>query len=223
MNRPTLVIGNYNYSSWSLRAWLVLRHGGVHFDTLRLPLDTPEFERRIGEYSPTRRVPVLHHDGLVVWDSLAIAEYVNDALAGGALWPGDPAARAHARSASAEMHSGFATLRARLPMNCRGRRRISRDVALDREIGRVEALWRECRARADAGPWLYGSFCIADAMYAPVASRFLTYGIEPSAAAADYMATVLADADYREWLTLGEAESEVIDDEEVGDAVAPAE
>lgn len=223
MARPTLVIGNYNYSSWSLRAWLVLQLAGVEFDTVRLPLDTPEFTRRIDAYSPSRRVPVLRHGERVVWDSLAIAEYANEVLADGTLWPTDAGLRAHARSVSAEMHSGFPTLRSRMPMNCRARRRISRDTELDNEIDRILALWGECRQRAHDGPWLYGRFSIADAMYAPVASRFRTYGVEPVGAAADYMAHALATPEYRLWQSHAEAESETIEHEEVGEAIAGAD
>ncbi len=119
MSDVRLVIGNKNYSSWSLRAWLPLRKAGVVFEEIRLPLDTPEFALQIAELSPSRRVPVLWHQGHCVWDSLAIAEYVNEVWAQGGLWPAQLQARARARAISAEMHSGFASLRQRMPMNCR--------------------------------------------------------------------------------------------------------
>ena len=145
----TLVIGNKNYSSWSLRPWLLLRHGGVAFAEVLLPLDTPEFEREVGKWSPTRRVPVLHDQGRVVWDSLAICEYANERWLGGRGWPADLARRAVARCAAAEMHSGFGALRGQLPMNVR---RVPRerhwDEAAQRDIDRVQALWRELRGAA---------------------------------------------------------------------------
>lgn len=215
---PLLVIGNRNYSSWSLRAWLVLRKAGVAFDETRLLLDTPEFHAQVGQYSPSRRVPVLRHGDRTVWDSLAIAEYVNDEFAGGRLWPRDPAARAHARSVSAEMHSGFAALRARMPMNCRAvGRRVPVAAALSRDIGRVSAIWHECRERfGRGGPWLYGKFSIADAMYAPVASRFRTYGVVLDGAAGDYARAVLADDDMRWWVAAGTQETETVAADELG-------
>lgn len=218
MSAAVLVIGNRNYSSWSLRGWLALRKSGADFETLRLPLDTPEFRRGIERWSPSRRVPVLHHAGRIVWDSLAIAEYANEAFAAGALWPEDAGARAHARAAGCEMHAGFAALRAQMPMNCRARgRRVAGDAALARDIARVCALWRECRTQfGAAGPWLYGRWSIADAMYAPVASRFQTYGVAPQGPEAEYLAAALADADLRAWMAEAAGESEVLPGEEAG-------
>lgn len=218
MSDVVLVIGNKNYSSWSLRAWLALRKAGVEFEELRLPLDTPEFAREIVALSPSGRVPVLRHQGLCVWDSLAIAEYVNDAWAEGALWPQHLQARARARAVSAEMHSGFASLRQRIPMNCRATgRSVTMDAALQRDIDRVLDIWRECREQAaDKGPWLFGSFSIADAMYAPVALRFITYGIDLPDTAADYVATVVQDADVSLWLDDARNEVEVVEADEAG-------
>lgn len=218
MGAAVLVIGNRNYSSWSLRGWLALRKSGADFEVLRLPLDTPEFRGEIERWSPSRRVPVLHHAGQIVWDSLAIAEYANEAFAAGALWPEDAGARAHARAAGCEMHAGFAALRVQMPMNCRARgRRVAGDAALARDIARVCALWRECRTQfGAAGPWLYGRWSIADAMYAPVASRFQTYGVAPQGLEAEYLAAALADADLRAWMAEAAAESEVLPGEEAG-------
>lgn len=213
-----LVVGNRNYSSWSLRAWLALRNSGAEFEVLRLPLDTPEFQREIGHYSPSHRVPVLHHGGRVVWDSLAIAEYANETFAAGAMWPEDADARAHARAASCEMHAGFPALRAEMPMNCRAKgRHVDGSAALAADIERVRMLWRECRERfSAAGPWLYGRWSIADAMYAPVATRFRTYGVALEGVEADYHATALADPELRKWVVLAELESEVLEAEEAG-------
>jgi glutathione S-transferase len=204
---PTLVIGNKNYSSWSLRPWLLMRHHGIVFDEVRLPLDTPEFDSGVARWSPSRRVPVLHDGDLVVWDSLAISEYVSETLLGGAGWPADPARRAVARSVSAEMHSGFQALRNALPLNCR--RRVSGFVVpadAQGDIDRVARIWRECRERASDGPFLFGAFSIADAMYAPVVLRFRTYGVALDGAAARYAETMLGLAALREWLTAAESE-----------------
>ena len=208
--RPLLVIGNKNYSSWSLRPWLLLRHHGVAFDEHRLLLDTPEFARTIGDWSPSRTVPALHHAGLVVWDSLAICEYANETFLGGAGWPADAAVRATARSVSAEMHSGFRALRMAMPMNCRRRTRgtpIDADVRAD--IARIQMIWRDCRVRfGRPDSLLFGGFSIADAMYAPVALRFVAYGVALDAHAQAYVDALLALPALQEWLRDAEAESE---------------
>jgi glutathione S-transferase len=203
-----LVIGNKNYSSWSLRPWLLLRHFGVPFDEVRLPLDTPEFQQRIPEFSPTGRVPVLHDGPRVVWDSLAICEYVNETFLAGRGWPAEPALRALARCAAAEMHSGFAALRAQLPMNCRRRPdgyRWGPDAEAD--IRRVLTLWRELR-RASQGRFLLGDFGIVDAMYAPVAIRFRGYGVVLDDNARHYTDALFALPAMREWQAAAEAETE---------------
>ncbi len=206
---PVLVIGDKNLSSWSLRPWLLLRHFGVPFEELRLPLDTPEFEARIGQYSPSRRVPVLHHGDLVVWDSLAICEYANETFLGGRGWPAEARARATARSVSAEMHSGFAQLRAQLPMNCR--KRVTGFVPgpeAQRDLDRVTAIWRDCRARhAAAGPYLFGAFSIADAMYAPVVLRLQSYGVPVGEVEQNYAQGLLALPALGEWLAAAERET----------------
>lgn len=213
-----LVCGNHNYSSWSLRAWLCLRKAGLEFTTTVLPMDTPEFEARIGELSPTRRVPVLWIDGSPVWDSLAIAETVSDRMPAPGLWPADPALRAFGRAVAAEMHSSFASLRAALPMNCRASGRqvaVSEEVA--RDVARVCSIWQQGRERAAAGgKWLLGDFSIADAMYAPVALRFHSYCIDLDPVSQDYLEYWLADPDMQAWLALAAAESWVIEHEEVG-------
>jgi len=205
--RPTLVIGNKNYSSWSLRPWLLLRQHGVDFDEVRLPLDTPEFYAAIGTYSPTGRVPVLRVDDLVVWDSLAILEYSNERWLDGAGWPRHIAARARARSVSAEMHSGFANLRAQCPMDCVKRSTAPVSAEVLRDIERIGALWRDCRARHGAeGPFLFGQFGIADAMYAPVALRIVSYAIPIGPVERDYVDALLALPALREWLSDADAE-----------------
>jgi glutathione S-transferase len=211
-----LVIGNHNYSSWSLRPWLVLRAIGEPFETLRIPLDQPETKARIQAHSPAGRVPVLIEDGLTLWESSAIIEHLAEAYP--ELWPADPAARAMARSVSAEMHSGFTALRDALPMNIRATgRRVEASVAVRADIARIVAIWETARARfGDGGPWLFGTWSAADAMYTPVASRFRTYGIDLPAAAAAYRDTALDSPTMRDWARLAEAESETIEHEEVG-------
>jgi glutathione S-transferase len=218
MSQPVLVIGNKNYSSWSLRAWLVMRKTGVVFEERRLPLDTVVFADEIADYSPTSKVPVLWDEALCIWDSLAIAEYANERWANGKLWPQQPAARAQARAISAEMHAGFPLMRARLPMNCRALdRRVEIDAGLEAEISRILSIWRACREGAgDSGPWLYGEFSIADAMYAPVALRFHTYGIDMPAAARDFVETIMQDTDVAQWMLAAAEEIEVVEADEAG-------
>jgi glutathione S-transferase len=203
-----LVIGNKNYSSWSLRPWLLLRQFEVPFEEVRLPLDTPEFQRRIPEFSPTGRVPVLHDGARVVWDSLAICEYANETILAGRGWPTDPDHRALARCAAAEMHSGFGAMRAQLPMNCRRRPNAYRWKAdAEADIQRVLALWRELRRRSE-GPFLLGGFGIVDAMFAPVAVRFRGYGVALDDNARHYSDALFALPAMREWQAAAEAESE---------------
>lgn len=205
----TLVIGNKNYSSWSLRPWLLLRHAGIAFDEVRLPLDTPEFHERIRDWSPTGRVPVLHDQGLVVWDSLSICEYANERWLRGSGWPADPSRRAVARSVAAEMHSGFSALRAQLPMNCRREPREPHwDEAARRDIERVLSLWNGLRAQAPGGDFLFGAFGIADTMFAPVCVRFRGYGVPLAGAAADYVEAIYQLPAMSEWLMAGRGESE---------------
>jgi glutathione S-transferase len=209
--RPTLVIGNRNYSSWSLRPWLLLRVAGVAFDEVVLPLDTPQFAARIAAYGAAGRVPVLVDGDATVWDSLAICEYANERWLDGAGWPAARVPRALARSAAAEMHSGFAALRTQMPMNVRRRPDAYRwDAAADADIGRVLALWRSLRARAADGPFLLGAFGIVDAMFAPVCVRLRGYGVVVDDAAADYMATVFALPAFKEWEAAAIAEPAVI-------------
>jgi len=208
---PTLVLGNRNYSSWSLRPWLLLRHHGVPFAEEVLPLDTPEFVGRIAAYSGAGRVPVLVDEGRRIWDSLAICEYANERWLAGAGWPADLDRRALARSAAAEMHSGFMAMRSQLPMSVRRRPNAYRwDAAAQRDIDRVQALWRTLRARAGDGPFLLGAFGIVDAMFAPVCVRFRGYGVEVDATAAAFMATIFALPAFREWEAAALAETAVL-------------
>jgi len=213
-----LVIGNKNYSSWSLRAWFLLKEAGVEFEEHRIPLDTEATAGEIARFSPAGRVPVLVLGDEVVWDSLAIAETVAERWPDLQLWPADATARARARAVSAEMHSGFTALREAMPMNCRamGRRvELSDEVAAD--IDRIFAIWADCRHRyGKQGEWLFGRFSIADAMFAPVVLRFRTYGINLSASAAVYPRRLLESAAIQEWLLESESEIEVIAEDETG-------
>lgn len=216
MTEPVLVIGNKNYSSWSLRAWLVLVRTGIDFEEVRVPLYVTGYKQALLRYSPAGKVPVYIENGRTVWDSLAICEYLAETHP--SLWPADPEARAAARSVSAEMHAGFSALRNALPMNCRARRRrIATSAAIDRDVARIIDIWTTCRNRYDDnGPWLFGQFCIADAMFAPVASRFMTYGIALDGPAAGYRQTVLSDPAMQRWYADSAREPEVIAGSEIG-------
>ncbi|MEX0922393.1 MAG: glutathione S-transferase family protein [Rhodovibrionaceae bacterium] len=202
MSEFFIVLGNKNYSSWSLRGWLVLAACGVDFGEEVIPLDRPETKARLRAASPTARVPSLRHGALTIPDSLAIAEYLAERFPGAGLWPEDPAARAKARAAVCEMHSGFTVLRAELPMAIResfpGR---SFSAAAKADIARVIEIWETCRAAPEAagGPFLFSRFGIADAFYAPVVTRFRTYGIALPAAAEAYAEAVLAWPDLKRW------------------------
>ncbi len=216
--KPQLVIGNKNYSSWSLRAWFLLREADIDFDENRISLDTAGTAAQIAEFTQAGRVPVLLLDEVTVWDTLAIAETAAERWPDKNLWPGDADARAHARSISAEMHSGFGALRAGMPMNCRAMgRKVSLPDELTQDVDRVIAIWSECHRRygADEG-WLFGDFCIADAMYAPVVLRFRTYGINLPESAGFYPRRLLQSTAMQEWLASAESEIEVLEREETG-------
>jgi len=208
----TLVIGNKNYSSWSLRAWLALRMAGLPFEEVRIPLDTPTSREEILRHSPAGKVPILKHGALTVWESLAIGEYLAEIAPAARLWPEDRAVRAHARSVSAEMHAGFAALRSALPMNVRvrgARIPLTKEVQID--LARIAAIWEKCRSRFGAGGnMLYGHFTIADAMFAPVVTRFITYGVTLEGRANDYLNAVCALPAMQEWVKAGEKETERI-------------
>lgn len=214
--KPKLFIGNKNYSSWSLRAWFLLSEAGIDFDEERVPLDTREFADRAGRFSPSGKVPVLVQDGQPVWDTLAIAETVAERWPDKELWPADARARAHARSVSAEMHAGFAALREAMPMNCRAMgRKVPLTDALAADIDRIFAIWGDCSGRYGGG-WLFGKFSVADAMYAPVAIRFRTYGVELPQSASTYPERVLQSKAMQDWLLSAESETEVLEREEKG-------
>lgn len=208
--RPVLVIGNKNYSSWSLRPWLALRKAGVRFDEVNIPLQHPDTATRIAEYSPSGRVPVLIDGDRRIWDSLAILEYLAEDYPW--LWPEARSARAFARSACAEMHSSFTAMRTHLSMNCRAQdRTFPPTPAILADIERICALWMECRTRfGQGGDWLFGQFTNADAMFAPVVFRFDTYGVALPPACEAYCEHVLSDPDVRAWGAAAIAEPDVI-------------
>jgi len=212
MDGLVLIIGNKNYSSWSLRAWLLLKQLDIPFGEVRIPLDTHAWRREIGRHSPSRMVPVLKNGEHVVWDSLAVCEYVSEQFGEGRGWPQSVEARAAARSVSAEMHSGFAALRQALPMDCR--RRVAGFRAPEnaaRDIRRIRQIWRWCREDwGGDGEFLFGEFCIADAMYAPVVSRFRTYGVRMGPVEKAYMDAVMGLDAMQEWILSAANESEVI-------------
>jgi len=209
-----LYIGNKNYSSWSLRGWLVTKLSGVPFEERLVSLDGLGGNPATQAFSPSSLVPVLHDGEVVVWDSLAIAEYLAERHPG--MWPADARARAFARSITAEMHSGFSALRSDMTMCIRERVDVRPwSPALARDIDRVTAIWTEARTRfGGAGPFLFGAFSIADCFYAPVAFRFQTYGVAPAGAAGEYLRALLAHPFLRDWEAAALGETEVIEDDE---------
>lgn len=205
-----LVIGNKNYSSWSLRPWLALRVAQIPFEEVRIPLYQPDSKARQLGYAPSGKVPVLIDGGLKIWDSLAIAEYLAERFPERGLWPAELGARAWARSISAEMHAGFGALRSQMPMNCRGHfPGCGQSDAVLAEIERIVSIWRECRERyAENGPFLFGAFSNADAFYAPVATRFLTYEVALPPVCRAYVDAVIALPAMQEWYAAAIVESE---------------
>jgi glutathione S-transferase len=210
----TLHIGNRMYSSWSLRGWMAMKLSGAPFETVPVSLATLDPDPAHRGFSPSGMVPALHDGDLVVWDSLAIAEYLAERHAG--MWPAEPRPRAVARSVSAEMHAGFAALRAEMTLCVRERLDVRPwSPALARDVARVIALWNDTRARfGTGGDYLFGAFSIADCFYAPVAFRFRTYGVAPDGAAAAYLDAMLAHPFMREWESAALAETEVVEDDE---------
>ncbi|HWV95780.1 MAG TPA: glutathione S-transferase family protein [Xanthobacteraceae bacterium] len=209
-----LVIGNKNYSSWSMRPWVAMRGSGIPFEEIFIPLYTgPADKQRILDVSKAGKVPALIDDDVTVWDSLAIIEYLAERYPDAGLWPQARAARAHARSISAEMHSGFAALRNECGMNLhRPVKAKPLSDAARADIARVQEIWIDCRTRYGAqGPFLFGAFSAADAMYAPVVHRFRTYAIDVAPLVKDYMTTMMALPAFAEWTAAGLAETIVIE------------
>jgi glutathione S-transferase len=221
MSKPLLIIGNKNYSSWSLRPWLALRAANIDFDENVVPLLEDDWAARKAEL-PSGTVPVLHHDGLVLWETLAILEYAAETWPDANLWPTDAKARAIARAVSNEMHAGFNAVRGHMPMNIRsnhpGRGRGKGDAAkaVERDIKRIEAIWTDCRnTYGGGGDFLFGAFSNADAMFAPVVSRFTTYAVELNSTCQAYMNAVQSLPAMIEWSDAGRAEPWTIKEDEI--------
>lgn len=214
MARLQLYIGNKNYSSWSLRGYLAVKASGLSFTETLIALRTEKTRQDILAGSPSGLVPAIVDGDIVVWESLAICEYLAEIAPAAGLWPTDPAARAHARAISAEMHAGFAALRRNMPMDItHDRRRESRADLVRDEIARIAAIWNEARSRfgtKDGGPYLYGVFGAADAMYAPVATRFRTYGVQLDPVSSAYCEAIFAWPAFKEWEAAALAETAVI-------------
>jgi glutathione S-transferase len=218
-----LYIGNKNYSSWSMRPWVLMRAFGIPFDEVMVRFDTfdadSSFKRRVAEVAPTGRVPVLVDDGLAIWDTLAIAEYLAERFAQHALWPRDARQRARARSLCAEMHSGFSSLRSHCPQNIEaslpavGERILREQSGVRSDLERVQALWADA-LQASGGPFLFGAFGIADAYFAPVAGRIRTYGLPVSNAASAYIERVFANPGVAAWVRDALAERDFLQFEE---------
>jgi glutathione S-transferase len=207
-----LLIGNMNYSSWSMRPWLLLTQLAIPFEAEKISFNDPSFAARVKAVSPVGKVPVLVDGDVVVWDSLAIVEYLAEKFPERGIWPRDPRARARARSICAEMHAGFGALRDRLPMNCElVLPNVTFERTVERDIARVVASWTDCRTRFGAeGPFLFGAFSAADAYYAPVVRRFFGFGVTVPEAVADYMAAVDALPAMRAWMAAALAEQDYV-------------
>ena len=217
MSDLTLVIGNKNYSSWSMRPWVLMSQLGIEFDEVALKFNSSEWDAHIARWSPSRLVPVLWRGSQSVWDSLAIMEALHEWFPQKDVWPRDAEARAFARSAAAEMHSGFRDLRTHMPMNIRashpGKGQSAEVMA---NVRRIEHVWSEARRRfGTGGEFLFGEFCAADAMYAPVVTRFLTYDVKLEPKLAAYGRTIMSMPEMEEWVDAARAEPADIEELEV--------
>jgi glutathione S-transferase len=207
----TLVIGNKNYSSWSMRPWLALAHHKIPFEEILIPLYEPGSREKILAHSPAGKVPVLVDGEARVWESLAILEHLAERFPQAALWPKDAAARAHARAISTEMHAGFAALRQHCPMNLKRQKSRPLTPEVENDVARVGELWRDARARfGKGGEYLFGAFSAADCMYAPVATRFKSYEIKTDPVTAAYVEAIHALPAFRQWREAGLKESWVL-------------
>ena len=215
MAEATLTISSKNYSSWSLRGWLLCRMAGIEFEETVMSVDDPSTRAELLLLSPSFLVPRLTYDGLKVWDTLAIAGFLNEIKPEAGLYPADQTARAHCRSICGEMHSGFANLRSALPMNLKAHYpNFKVWVGAQADIDRVTTIWRECFA-AYGGPYLFGALSMADAMYAPVCTRILTYGVALDPASAAYCRRIMEWPPMAEWVAAAKQEPEDIEELEV--------
>jgi glutathione S-transferase len=213
-----LVIANKNYSSWSFRPWIAMKALGIPFEEILIPFGTPlgnpDFKARLAAYTPAGLVPVLIDDDVHVWETLAIMEYLAETFPDKQVWPADTKARAQARAISSEMHAGFSALRGECPMNIRRPvRERELSAAAQANVKRIEEIWRGCRAQ-HGGPFLFGRFCAADAMYAPVVARLNTYGLKVGREALAYMETMMALPAWAEWRKGALAESWIVPEDE---------
>ena len=212
-----LTIGNKNYSSWSFRPWIAMKVAGIAFEEEVISLNAADFRARLGKISGTGKVPALADGDVHVWESLAILEYLAEKFPAAGLWPSEPQARAHARAIAAEMHAGFVPMRRHLPMNM-WRPVKARELTPEAtaNVRRIDAMWTDCRNRyGKGGAFLFGPFGAADAMYAPVVSRFHTYAVEVSAMSRSYLAAVMALPAWAEWYAAALQEPWVLAEDEV--------
>ncbi len=214
MSKAILIIGNKNYSSWSLRGWLAVKTAGLEFEEKLIPLFEDNHAETMATETPASKVPVLLHDGNIIWESLAIAEYVAELNPSAKMWPADAAKRAKARAISCEMLSGFTGLRSQYHMNCR---RVIPEIApteaTSNDITRIQEIWAECLSET-SGPFLFGAFSIADIMYAPVVSRFKTYEVPVNETIQAYINEILTLPHMQEWTNAAKAEPWRIEEEE---------
>lgn len=217
-----LVIGNKNYSSWSMRPWILLKHFGIEFEEIRIPLFVEGFQQELQKYSPNLKVPVLLEGTHSIWDSLAIVEYINEKYLTGRGLPAELQARARCRSYCSEMHSGFMAIRNEMPMNCRQQRQIVVSELARQDVLRIDEMWTEAREQSSSkGDYLFGDFSLADCMFAPVVMRFNTYPVELSASAQSYLDTLLANPAVDQWCEEAKREAETIPDYEIGTHLSP--
>jgi len=217
-----LVIGNKNYSSWSLRPWLLLRHFDIPFEEIVIALFAEGYQQELAQYSPTLRVPVLKDGESTIWDSLAICEYVSEKYLKGLALPAIIEERALCRAYCSEMHSGFMAIRSEMPMNCRSRKRLEITAAAKADCRRVDKLFSDARAQfSSRGDYLFGEFSLADCMFAPIVMRFTTYGIELSESSQDYMRTMLQNSALTDWIQDARNESQILTDFELGEEISP--
>jgi glutathione S-transferase len=212
-----LTIGNKNYSSWSFRPWIALKVAGIPFEETVIPIYAPGSREKFLARSPAGKVPILQDGDVTVWESLAILEYLAEKFPDAALWPRDAAARGHARAIASEMHAGFVPLRSQCPMNMwRPVKKLEPSAETAANVARIDAMWSDCRARfGHGGPFLFGRFGAADAMYAPVVSRFHTYGVEVGPASRAYMQAIMALPAWQEWYAAALKEEWLLEEDEV--------
>ncbi|WP_110410671.1 glutathione S-transferase family protein [Vibrio rumoiensis] len=218
-----LYIGNQNYSSWSLRGWLIFAQHDLKIEVIKLPLFKPEFYRTLEKITPTAKVPTLvdkqvEDEDVIVWDSLAILEYINEQYLEGSAWPTDPRQKAKARAIACEMHSGFTALRNETPMNCRATRHVELSQSALNDIARIDQMWSQ-QMNDYPDEWLFGKWSIVDAMYAPIALRFQTYQIPLSDLARQYQQKVITSPAIQRWLYEASLESDIVEEDEAGEAI----